>query len=140
MSDVSSDVCSSDRHMSAGAGGRDHPAASLCHTVSAHRSRWMTFLEVAAHVPRLRRHARLLGTAAADDLVQATLVEARARMRTGRCLSDAGLREWLFAILHEILDARVRPGDADGCAAAGPGEAAHPRAAAGREEIGRAPV
>src|SRR3546814_19121099 len=59
--------------MSAGAVGIDHPAASVCHTVSAPRSRWMTFLEVAAHVPRLPRHARMLGTAAAEDLVQATL-------------------------------------------------------------------
>src|SRR3546814_14198411 len=114
--------------MSAGAVGIDHPAASVCHTVSPHRSRWMTFLEVAAHVPRLRRHARLLGTAEPNDLVQATLIGPRERMRTAPSLSHADLREWLFAIFLEVLDATPRAGAPDDSAAARTGETRrHPR-------------
>jgi len=65
----------------------------------------MTTLDVAAHLPRLRRHARFLcGDAAdADELVQATLAKAVARAGLFRPGGD--LRVWLFALLHDTFAA-----------------------------------
>lgn len=67
----------------------------------------MTSLDVAAHLPRLRRHARFLcGDAAdADDLVQATLSKAVARAGLFRPGGD--LRVWLLALLHDTFVARA---------------------------------
>jgi RNA polymerase sigma-70 factor, ECF subfamily len=63
----------------------------------------MTPLDVAAHVPRLRRHARFLcrNAADADDLVQETLVKAMARADLFRPGGDLGA--WLYAILHNTF-------------------------------------
>lgn len=68
----------------------------------------MTSLEVAAQLPRLRRHARFLGLDAvgADDLVQETLIEAIAR--ADRLRAGGDLRGRLLAVLHGILDAGDR--------------------------------
>ena len=68
----------------------------------------MTSLDVATHLPRLRRYARLVcrNAADADDLVQETLVKAIARAELFRAGSD--LRVWLFATLHDIFVSRAR--------------------------------
>lgn len=68
----------------------------------------MTSLEVAAHLPRLRRHARFLcrNAADADDLVQETLVKAMARAELFR--PGSTLRPWLFAILHNTFVSSTR--------------------------------
>lgn len=68
----------------------------------------MRSLDVATHLPRLRRYARLVcrNAADADDLVQETLVKAMARaelFRPGRDLSV-----WLFTILHNVFVSGAR--------------------------------
>lgn len=67
----------------------------------------MTSLDLAAHLPRLRRHARFLGASAveADVLVQETLIEAVAQV--GRLRAGGDMREWLLAVLHGVFAARA---------------------------------
>jgi RNA polymerase sigma-70 factor, ECF subfamily len=59
--------------------------------------------DVVDHVPALRRYARslTLGSEAADDLVQQTLLRAIERRHGFR--ADAPLRPWLFSILHNLF-------------------------------------
>jgi RNA polymerase sigma-70 factor (ECF subfamily) len=61
-----------------------------------------------AHVPGLRRYARLLSGDAhrADDLVQDTL--ERACRASGRWPEPARLRAWLLSVMHNLFVDRVR--------------------------------
>jgi RNA polymerase sigma factor (sigma-70 family) len=59
-------------------------------------------------IPALRRYARsfLKDTAAADDLVQDTLLRAISHWRQRR--SDGDARSWLFTILHNLAINQLR--------------------------------
>lgn len=63
---------------------------------------------IVREIPRLRRYARaLVGSRAdADDLVQDTLERAHARWHLWR--RGAGVRPWLFAIMHNLFVDRSR--------------------------------
>ena len=71
----------------------------------------MTSLDVVAHLPQLRRHARFLcgDAAGADDLVQATLAKAVAR--TGLYRPGVDPRVWLLSLLHDTFVAGAGPQD-----------------------------
>ncbi len=68
----------------------------------------MTLDDVLPHLPRLRRHARLLAgdAARADDLLQDTLERAagKAALWQPPPTGDAGaaLRAWLFTLMHHL--------------------------------------
>lgn len=61
-----------------------------------------------AHIPGLRRYARLLtgDSQRADDLVQDTLLRACAKWTLWRPGSD--LRAWLFTIMHNLFVNQLR--------------------------------
>ncbi len=63
----------------------------------------MDSVEIAAHIPRLRRYARALtgDSHRADDLVQDTLERALAKFHLWRRGSD--MRAWMFAIMHNVF-------------------------------------
>jgi len=64
-----------------------------------------------AHIPRLRRYARLLtGDASrADDLVQDTLERACRKWTLWRPQADgSGLRSWLLTVMHNLYANQVR--------------------------------
>ncbi len=63
----------------------------------------MESVEIAAHIPRLRRYARaLVGDGhRADDLVQDTLERSLTKFHLWRSGSD--LRAWLFTIMHNVF-------------------------------------
>jgi RNA polymerase sigma-70 factor (ECF subfamily) len=63
---------------------------------------------IVAHVPGLRRYARLLTGDAhrADDLVQDTLLRACTKWSLWRPGSD--LRAWLFTIMHNVFINQLR--------------------------------
>lgn len=63
---------------------------------------------ILAHVPGLRRYARLLTGDAhrADDLVQDTLLRACTKWALWRPASD--LRAWLFTIMHNVFINQLR--------------------------------
>ncbi|MFH1603504.1 MAG: sigma-70 family RNA polymerase sigma factor [Pseudomonadota bacterium] len=63
----------------------------------------MESVEIAAHVPRLRRYARALvgDSHRADDLVQDTLERSLTKFHLWRRGSD--LRAWLFTIMHNVF-------------------------------------
>jgi len=63
----------------------------------------MERVEIAAHIPRLRRYARALAgdSHRADDLVQDTLERALTKFHLWRHGSD--LRAWMFAIMHNVF-------------------------------------
>lgn len=67
--------------------------------------------ELIAHIPGLRRYARLLtGDAwSADDLVQDTLERACSKWRLWRRGSD--LRAWLFTLMHNLFVNQLRSSD-----------------------------
>jgi RNA polymerase sigma-70 factor (ECF subfamily) len=64
--------------------------------------------ELIAHLPGLRRYARVLtgSTWAADDLVQDTLERACSKWRLWVVGSD--LRAWLFTLMHNLHASDVR--------------------------------
>jgi RNA polymerase sigma factor (sigma-70 family) len=68
----------------------------------------MTDFPLTAHIPSLRRYARVLtGDAwAADDLVQDTLERACSKWRLWSAGSD--LRAWLFTLMHNIFVNQIR--------------------------------
>lgn len=88
----------------------------------------MTLDDVLPHLPRLRRHARLLAgeAARADDLLQDTLERAarKAALWQPPAGVEAGvaLRSWLFTLMHHLHlnqrrdahDHRLEPYDEDG--------------------------
>jgi RNA polymerase sigma-70 factor, ECF subfamily len=63
----------------------------------------MENVEIAAHIPSLRRYARALAgdSHRADDLVQDTLERALAKFHLWRHGSD--LRAWMFSIMHNVF-------------------------------------
>jgi RNA polymerase sigma-70 factor (ECF subfamily) len=65
---------------------------------------------IIAHIPGLRRYARVLTgeTWAADDLVQDTLERACTRWRLWQTGTD--LRAWLFTLMHNVFIGQVRQG------------------------------
>jgi RNA polymerase sigma-70 factor (ECF subfamily) len=68
----------------------------------------MESVEIAAHIPRLRRYARALAgdSHRADDLVQDTLERALVKFHLWRRGSD--LRAWMFAIMHNVFINQLR--------------------------------
>ncbi len=65
---------------------------------------------ITAHIPGLRRYARVLtgDVWAADDLVQDTLERACTRWRLWQAGTD--LRAWLFTLMHNVFISQVRQG------------------------------
>ncbi len=63
----------------------------------------MESIEIAAHIPRLRRYARALvgDSHRADDLVQDTLERSLTKFHLWRRGSD--MRAWLFTIMHNVF-------------------------------------
>src|SRR5512140_1966916 len=63
----------------------------------------MESVEIAAHIPRLRRYARALvgDSHRADDLVQDTLERSLTKFHLWRRGSD--MRAWLFTIMHNVF-------------------------------------
>lgn len=63
---------------------------------------------IVAHIPGLRRYARLLTGDAhrADDLVQDTLLRACTKWTLWRPASD--LRAWLFTVMHNVFINQLR--------------------------------
>jgi RNA polymerase sigma-70 factor (ECF subfamily) len=63
---------------------------------------------IVAHIPGLRRYARLLTgeTHRADDLVQDTLLRACTKWTLWR--PDSDLRAWLFTIMHNLFINQLR--------------------------------
>jgi RNA polymerase sigma-70 factor (ECF subfamily) len=63
----------------------------------------MKSMEIATHIPSLRRYARALSgdSHRADDLVQDTVERALAKFHLWRHGSD--LRAWMFSIMHNVF-------------------------------------
>ena len=62
--------------------------------------------QILAHIPALRRYARLLAGDAADDLVQDTLERACAKWSLWK--PGTALRAWLMTLMHNLYLNRVR--------------------------------